>query len=86
METQVFRQPTVGGTLREHYVEARLHNDAPDAEAAARVRKLQDELAGTPATPHYLILDAATRAKLGVFDGPDLGGKKFAEFLNKALP
>ena len=85
MEGKIFRLPTVGGLLREHYVEARLHNDAPDPEAAARVRKLQDELAHTAATPHYLILEPKERRQLGVFDGPDLIGKKFAEFLNKAL-
>ena len=87
MEGKIFRLPTVGGLLREHFVEARLHNDDHEhPEVIERVKKLQDELAGSSATPYYLILDPATRAKLGVFEGPDLGGSKFAEFLRRALP
>ena len=89
MEEKIFRLPAVSGLLQEHFVEARLHNDDhghPDV--MLRVQKLQDELAGTRATPHYLILEPGSRRTLDVFEGPDLfsGGAKFGEFLRKALP
>jgi hypothetical protein len=88
MEEQVFRLPTVGGTLRERYVEARLHaDDKKTPGVMERVQKLQDELAGSRATPYYLILDPTTRESLGRFPGPDLlsGGDDFHQFLLRAL-
>jgi hypothetical protein len=87
MEAKIFRLPTVGGLLREHYVEARLHNDdSQHPESVEKVHKLQDELAGNRGTPYYLVIDPKTREQRGVFPGPDLFGDKFAEFLRKALP
>lgn len=87
MEVKIFHLPTVGGLLRRGYVEARLHNDDHQhPEVVERVKQLQKELAGSSATPYYLILDPATRAKLGVFEGPDLRGGDFERFLRRALP
>jgi hypothetical protein len=89
MEEDIFRRPAVGGILREKLVEARLHNDHKDEAIKDAVHKLQDEMAKSRATPHYLVIDPVTRAILGRFDGPDIpppgDGSKFAEFLNKAL-
>jgi hypothetical protein len=87
MEEDIFRRPAVGGLLREKFVEARLHNDHQDERIKSAVQKLQDELAGSRATPIYLIYDPRKRTILQRFEGPDLlsGGRKFAEFLNKAL-
>lgn len=88
MEEDIFRRPAVGGILREHYVEARLHNDHQDRALRNAVHKLQDDLAGSRATPYYLTIDPTTRKILESFEGPDLltGGRDFAEFLRKALP
>jgi hypothetical protein len=86
MEEKIFRLPTVGGLLREHYVEARLHNDDRKTPGVMEtVQQLQDELAKSRATPYYLILDPRTRRIRDRYEGPDLQGKKFAEFLQRAL-
>lgn len=84
MEGKIFRLPTVGGLLREKFVEARLHNDDhKNPEVVERVTRLQDELAGNRATPYYLVIDPKTGAKLGVFPRPDLFGGEFLRFLQK---
>lgn len=84
METLVFRLPTVGGLLRERYVEARLHNDDhSNPELMQRVAKLQDELARTRGVPYYLVLDAGTGATLGSFPGPDRSGEDYFRWLEK---
>ena len=89
MEEDIFRRPAVGGVLREKFVEARLHNDHRDDEIQKAVQALQDELAGSRATPYYLVLEPQSRRILGRFPGPDIppigNGTKFLEFLNKAL-
>jgi len=87
MEEDIFRRPAVGGLLREHFVEARLHNDHDDARIKKAVHELQDELAKSRATPYYLVVDPKTGKIVERFEGPDLlsGGRKFAEFLQKAL-
>lgn len=84
MENKIFRLPTVGGVLREEYVEARLHNDDhAHPEIIEYVKKLQDELAGSRATPYYLVIDPQTGETLGEYPGPDLFGEKFLHFLQK---
>jgi hypothetical protein len=84
MESKVFRLPTVGGILREKFVEARLHNDDHShPEVIEYVNKLQDELAKNRATPYYLVIDPKTGQQLGVFPGPDIGGEQFLKFLQR---
>ena len=90
MEEDIFRRPAVGGILREEYVEARLHVDDFDhPEVIEATTELQDELAKSRATPNYLVIDPQTRSILEGFEGPDIpplgNGKKFAEFLQRAL-
>jgi len=84
MENKVFRLPTVGGVLREEFIEARLHNDDhAHPEVIEYVNRLQDELAKSRATPYYLVVDPKSGEKLGVFPGPDIGGEQFLRFLQK---
>lgn len=58
MEEKVFPKPAVAGELKEHYVEARLHTDGGPREAENR--KLQKDIAGSPANPYYVIIDPKT--------------------------
>lgn len=84
MENKVFRLPTVGGLLRERYVEARLHNDDhANPELMERVAKLQDELAQTRGVPYYLVVDPKTGKTLGRFPGPDRSGEDYFRWLQK---
>lgn len=84
METKTFRIPSVEQTLRESFVEARLHNDDhANPSIMEYVQKLQDELAKSRATPFYLVLDPTSGAKLGEFPGPDRGGEQFLKFLQR---
>lgn len=86
MEGKIFRLPTVGGLLRERYVEARLHNDDHEhPELIEKITRLQDEMVKNRATPYFLVIDPATGKKLGVHPGPDLFGSEFFRFLQKAL-
>jgi len=83
MEEKIFPRPAVARELQENFIEARLHNDGgPRREEN---RKLQDEKAGSFASPIYLIIDPKTgqtlRKKAGV-----MTETKFLEFLRgKAL-
>jgi hypothetical protein len=84
MENKVFRLPTVGGILREKFVEARLHNDDhANPEVMEYVKRLQDEMAKNRATPYFLVIDPNTGEHLGVFPRPDIGGSEFLKFLQK---
>jgi hypothetical protein len=89
MEEDIFRRPAVGGTLKQSYVEARMHFDHSDEEKAAATHRLQDELARSRGTPYYLTVDPRTRAVLGKFEGADIppigNGDRFHEFLRRAL-
>lgn len=78
MEEKLFPKPAVAGALKKNYIEARLHTDGGPREAENR--KLQEEKAGSPANPYYVIIDPKTgkvlRKKAGLI--PEA---KFLEFL-----
>jgi hypothetical protein len=92
MEDQVFPSEAVAELLESGYVEARLHNDHPDSEVSAENRRLQEEYVGYVAAPYYVIVDPATRVKLGehrlqgVGSGWDKIATDFRGFLERFLP
>lgn len=60
MEGVTFRRPQIAERLRQGFVESRLHMDYPDRIAPGKFavhRRLQQELIGSTAVPHYAILD-----------------------------
>lgn len=84
MEEKVFRRGAVASEL-EHFVEARLHTDHGDEKLRARWRRLEEEMAGTRATPVYLALDPKDMRVLARFDGGTLGDDQpFVDFLREA--
>ena len=83
MEEKIFRAPAVAGILEPSYVEARLHADGQ--AFIERIRELQEELAGSRATPYYVIADPATGERLAAFEGFTGDPERFAEFLELGL-
>ena len=83
MEEKIFPRPAVARELQDHFIEARLHNDGgPKREEN---RALQQEKAGSLASPNYLIIEPKTgetlRRRAGV-----MTESRFLEFLRgKAL-
>ncbi len=82
MEERVFRLPAVAGILESRFVEARLHTDGESN--IDRILALQKELAGSPATPVYLVVDPDSGEILTKLEGPR-GTDLFVEFLNDGL-
>lgn len=83
MEESVFPLPAVARILQKEFIEARLHNDGGPREVENR--SLQNDFAGNPATPNYVIIDAKTGKKVRVRAGY-MGQSVFIEFLRgKAL-
>ena len=67
MEEDIFLRPAVAGVLKAGFVESRHHIDVKNTltdEQLEANRKLADELAGTRATPQYVIVDPTTGKKL----------------------
>ena len=81
MEEKIFPQPAVAGVLTRHYVEARLHTDHPEVPIQERNRALQDELQGSRATPHYILIDPTTRESLDSYAGATFDPDEFRDFL-----
>ncbi|MCC7010945.1 MAG: thioredoxin family protein [Planctomycetes bacterium] len=91
MEGTVLGKDPAQSVLREHYVEARLHNDGKkDPELTERILELQEKLTHNSATPHYLVIDPQTERIIAEFPGADLppvgDGSNFLQFLRGALP
>jgi len=79
MENKILPSPAVAGVLNQSYVETRLHTDG---EANIdRIRELQKELAGSVATPIYVLLDPKTGERKGQFKGSTFDEEAFAAFL-----
>jgi hypothetical protein len=78
MEEVVFRLPAVAGVLRKEFIEARLHTDGGPKEKENVQR--QTELAGSRATPIYVIVDPKSGEKLRVRAGW-MSGTTFLRFL-----
>ena len=67
MEEDIFLRPAVAGVLKAGFVESRHHIDVKNTltdEQLEANRKLADELAGTRATPQYVIVDPNTGRRL----------------------
>ena len=84
MEDTVFHVPAVAAELQK-VVEARLHNDGDEPDYKAWVKTLQRRMAGTTATPTYVLLDPESERILGVHEGPEIHEPpRFAEWLSAA--
>ncbi|GAB4138352.1 MAG: hypothetical protein Fur0037_04040 [Planctomycetota bacterium] len=87
MENNIFLRPAVAGLLKKGFVESRHHTDVQftlTSRQFAANRKLRDELAGTTATPYYVIVDPQTGRKLretGLSGGPSAWEDLFVAFL-----
>lgn len=83
MEVSIF--PKVDHLL-ESFVEIRLKTDMGTEEEQAAKRSYQEELTGSLSLPIYVVLDPEKpKEYLDRFDGGDLGGKAFAEFLRRNI-
>ena len=63
MEGVIFHRKDVANELKSRFVESRLHMDGQDrvpAELFVAHRRLQQELIGSIAVPHYAFLDPYT--------------------------
>jgi hypothetical protein len=87
MENNIFLRPAVAGLLETGFIESRHHTDVQftlSPEQFAANRKLRDEIAGTTATPYYVIVDPKTGKKLrqtGLSGGPNAWEELFVNFL-----
>jgi hypothetical protein len=82
MEEKIFRLPAVAGVLARHFVEARLHTDG--VAHVERILEVQAELAGSRATPIYVVVDPSTGARRATFEGPTREPERFVDFLERA--
>ena len=82
MEEGVFFQPEVLRELK-NYVEVRLHTDLPQEWSKKLFALKKERLAGNTASPIYEIVDPNTGEHIDRFDGADLGGKRFLDFLRR---
>ena len=80
MENSVFRTSSVGEELKQHYVEARLHNDGPRGPVRDAILELQAEMTHSSANPIYILYDPVAKQPLGRRDGLLLESD-FLEFL-----
>lgn len=83
MEEGVFRLPDVLRTLKQSFVEARLHADGQ--QHIDRIREVQAELTGSIATPIYVVQDPETGEVHGKLEGARFGEGQFRGFLEQAL-
>jgi hypothetical protein len=85
MEEDLFiTDPAVAGTLRESFVESRLHTDAHTTYSETVVVALQDQYAGgNRAQPIYVAIDPASKRALARLDGARRTA--FLPFLQRAL-
>ena len=84
MEENVFHRPEVLRELKK-FVEVRLHTDVV-AEWSEKLHDLKlQRLEGDESLPYYEIVDPTTERTLGKFRGADITGRKFIEFLKRAL-
>ena len=58
MEGSIFPRPAVARELKEQFIEARLHNDG--GPRRKENMELQRKMAGSVASPNYLIVDPKT--------------------------
>ena len=79
MEEKVFPKPAVAKELQEHFVEARLHTDAPSPVGENNMKRELDMI-GSRANPYYLIVDPKTGKSLRKTFG-FMSEAKFLEFL-----
>jgi hypothetical protein len=91
MEGTVFLDPAVAGTMKEHFVEARLHTDTQNTLTDAQFadnRAAQKELAGTLANPYFVVVDPKTGKKISehaLSGGPSAWTPGWIEFLADTL-
>ncbi len=91
MENNIFLRPAVAGIMQANFVEARHHTDIQNTLTAAQFaanRKLQDEIAGTKATPYFVVVDAKTGKKIAehaLSGGPNAWEGNWLAFLQQAL-
>jgi len=67
VEEKIFLRPAVAGILKAGFVESRHHIDVKNTlteEQLEANRKLADEIAGSRATPFYVIVDPNTGQRL----------------------
>lgn len=83
MEEKIFPRPAVARELQEKFIEARLHNDGGPSQAANRT--LQEKMAGSLASPIYLIVDPRSGEKLRQRAGV-MTESSFLEFLRGPAP
>ena len=83
MEEGVFRLPDVLRTLKQNFVEARLHADGQ--QHIERIREVQAELTGSIATPIYVVQDPVTGEVHGKLEGARFGEGVFEGFLLETL-
>lgn len=83
MEEKVFYHPAVAGEL-QRMVEARLHNDHPDAKKRGAIKDLQRRFADTLATPTYVVVDPKSGEIVARHVGPEYDAEKFASWLRRA--
>lgn len=85
MEDGVFvRDPAVVGILRQHFVESRLHSDAPTTYPAEVIDPLRKRyIDGNPAMGIYVALDPETEQPLARLFGTK--PTEFQAFLERAL-
>jgi hypothetical protein len=92
VEGVTFHDKDVAAQLQSRFIESRLHMDGDDRidpQKLAAHRRLQQELIGSVAVPHYAILDPFTgdflyRARL--HGGDPAGWKKDFLAMFRALP
>ena len=82
MEEKIFRNPAVAGVLNK-YVEARLHTDGK--VNIDRILELQQDLAGSVATPIYVVVDPVGERKRLTFEGATFDADVFRKFLEAGL-
>lgn len=92
MEDDVFLRPAVAGTMKQHFVEARLHVDLQKhltKEQLARNKELQKQMTSSRGMPTFVVVDPKTGAELG--ETPPVGlspaslTENWAKFLEKMV-
>ena len=82
MEEGVFFRPEVIRELK-NYVEVRLHTDLPQEWSVKLFDLKKERLAGNTASPIYEIVDPKTGERIERFDGADVKGERFLDFLRR---
>ena len=71
MEVSIFPRSDVR-EVKQHFVEARLHNDAENPEFRQRIAGLIDEVAKTKAQPTYVVMDPWAETEVNRWGGAPL--------------